>query len=291
MRIIPAALQSHLDTGTTTLCYCWKMTLRSGATLGFTDHDEAVSFDGVNFEAQAGFTSTEIHSALDMAVDNLEASGALRSGQLDDTRLNAGDFDHAAIEIWRVNWQDVTQRILQRKGHLGEVSYGQGHFKAEVRGLAHLFNQPKGRLFQFGCDAALGDVRCKVDLNTASYKGQGTITAVRENSIDVSGLNAFSDDWFTGGVANWSDGHSLTIKRHRAFSNSARIDFWQNPKFVVSIAQQIILTAGCNKQFTTCKAKFGNQINFRGFPHMPGTDFVMSVASKTDTNNGASRNI
>ena len=291
MRTLPVGLQAHLDSGTTTLCYCWKLSLRSGETIGFTDHDEAVAFDGVNFEAQAGFTSSEIHSSLGFAVDNLEASGALKSAQLDEGRLNAGDYDHSAIEIWRVNWQDVTQRILQRKGHLGEVSYGQGHFKAEVRGLAHLMNQPKGRLFQFGCDAILGDARCGV--NVAAFRAVATITAARENSFDVSDLSGFADDWFTRGVLSWNTGpnagRSLAVKRHRAFANSSRIDLWQAPKFTITSGEQIIVTAGCDKQFATCKVKFANQINFRGFPHMPGSDFVMAVAAKNDANNGGSR--
>ena len=293
MRNIPLALQTHLDSGTTTLCYCWKLTLRSGQIIGFTDHDEAVVFDGVSFEAQAGFSSSEIHSSLGFAVDNLEASGALKSAQLDEVRLNAGDYDHASIEIWRVNWQDATQRILQRKGHLGEVNYGQGHFKAEVRGLAHLMNQPKGRLFQFGCDALLGDARCGVNLNLGAFRGVATIAAVRENSFDVSGLNGFADDWFTRGVLSWNigpnAGRALAIKRHRAFATSSRVDLWQVPKFVIAAGEQIIVNAGCDKQFATCKSKFANHLNFRGFPHMPGNDFVMAVAGKNDANNGGGR--
>lgn len=293
MRTIPLALQTHLDSGTTTLCYCWKLTLRSGQIIGFTDHDEAVVFDGVSFEAQAGFSSSEIHSSLGFAVDNLEASGALKSAQLDEVRLNAVDYDHASIEIWRVNWQDATQRILQRKGHLGEVNYGQGHFKAEVRGLAHLMNQPKGRLFQFGCDALLGDARCGVNLNLGAFRGVATIAAVRENSFDVSGLNGFADDWFTRGVLSWNigpnAGRALAIKRHRAFATSSRVDLWQAPKFVIAAGEQIIVNAGCDKQFATCKSKFANHLNFRGFPHMPGNDFVMAVAGKNDANNGGSR--
>ncbi len=282
MRDISLALQSHLQSGTTTLCHCWRITLRSGEKLGFTDHDESVVFDGTSFEAQAGFTGTEIHSSTGLSVDNLEASGALRSGQLDEARLNAGDYDHATVEIWRVNWQDTSQRILQRKGHLGEVTYGQGHFTAEVRGLAHLMNQPKGRLFQFGCDAMLGDARC--GLTVANVPS--SITAVRENSFDVSSLGTFADDWFTRGVLQFSAARSFTIKRHFA---SGRIDLWHPPKFAVNVGDAVTLQAGCNKQFSTCTAKFSNAINFRGHPHMPGNDFVLAVASAKDINDGLKR--
>jgi uncharacterized phage protein (TIGR02218 family) len=33
---------------------------------------------------------------------------------------------------------------------------------------------------------------------------------------------------------------------------------------------------GCDKSFGTCQAKFDNVANFRGFPHVPGTDQVLS---------------
>jgi uncharacterized phage protein (TIGR02218 family) len=289
MRTIIPALQIHLNSGTTTLCHCWRLTLRSGEKLGFTDHDGALVFDGTTFEAQAGFTGTEIHSSTGLSVDNLEASGALKSGQLDEARLNAGDYDHAAIEIWQVNWQDASQRILQRKGHLGEVTYGQGHFAAEVRGLAHLLNQPKGRLFQFICDAALGDARCGVNLIGIA----GTIAGVRENSFDISGIGSYTDDWFTRGTLLWSTGpnagRSLPIKRHRALAPNHRIDVWHVPKFAIAAGEQVLLKAGCDKQFSTCRDKFANAVNFRGMPHMPGRDFVLAVASGTDLNDGSKR--
>ncbi len=287
MKTLVPALQAHLQTGNTTLCYCWRLTLRSGEKMGFTDHDETVVFDGTNFEAQAGYTSSELESSLGLSVDNLEASGALSSTRISDTRLNAGDFDHAQIEVWKVNWVDASQRVLQRKGHLGEVSYGQGHFKAEVRGLAHLLNQPKGRLYHFGCDASLGDGRC--GMNLASFTAAGTISAIRESSFDVSGIAGFADDWFTRGqlvfqsAANF--GKTVDVKRHRVVAGQARIDLWSAPKFTIAVGEPINLIAGCDKQFATCRTKFANTLNFRGFPHMPGSDFVMSVAAQSDPNN------
>ncbi|MDX5493645.1 MAG: phage BR0599 family protein, partial [Alphaproteobacteria bacterium] len=35
-----------------------------------------------------------------------------------------------------------------------------------------------------------------------------------------------------------------------------------------------------DKQFTTCRDRFANAVNFRGFPHMPGNDFVMASAGE-----------
>ncbi len=292
MRVIDPDLQAHLNTGTTTLCYCWRLTLATAEQMGFTDHDRALAFDGTVFEAQAGFTATEIDSTLGLSIDNLEAQGALSSDQLSAPRLQAGDFDNATIEIWTVNWQDPTQRLLERKGNLGEVTYGQGAFKAEVRGLAHLMNQSRGRLYQYGCDAQFGDARCGVALT--GFTAIATIASVNGANLMLSGLSGFADDWFTRGRLNFTStanlGRVLDIKRHRSLASGTEIDLWAVPKFHVAAGESVSLIAGCDKQLSTCVAKFSNAVNFRGFPHMPGNDFVAKVAAASDPhNNGLKR--
>ncbi len=282
MRTLPAGLAAHLATGTTTLCHCWKLVPRVGATLGFTDHDNDVAFDGVTFEAQAGFEASEIESSLGLSVDNLEASGALESTQLDAERLRAGDFDHAAIEIWKVNWQDVTQRLLLRKGHLGEVTHGGAGFTAEVRGLSHVLNQTKGRVFQFGCDASVGDARCAVDLESAMFHAVAMIVAVEENRrLTISGVGGFASGWFSQGTLTWGSGlNAGRLEEIKSHADSS-VELWQAASFAVSIGDSVTLRAGCDRQFSTCKTKFGNAVNFRGMPQMPGTDFVSTFAGRT----------
>jgi uncharacterized phage protein (TIGR02218 family) len=294
MRLISPALQTHLNMGTTTLCNCWRMRLKSGETFGFTDHDNALSFDGTVFEAAAGFTGSEIESSLGFSVDNLEAKGALQSSQLDEARLRNGDFDHADVEVWRVNWSDPSQRVLQRKGHLGEVTTGNGGFEAEVRGLAHLLNQPQGRVYQFGCDAILGDVRCGIDLNAAGFSDAGTVVSLADAELVLSGIG-FVDEWATRGSIGFTSGagagKTLSVRRHRLISGQTRVSLWATPTFSIVAGDAVILRAGCDKQFTTCRAKFSNGVNFRGFPHMPGTDFVFSSPLQGDsTNDGGKRN-
>jgi uncharacterized phage protein (TIGR02218 family) len=292
VRQFPPGLADHLATGTTTLCHCWKLAPRRGAALGFTDHDHDITFDGVTFEAQAGFAASEIESSLGLAVDNLEASGALSSAHLDEARLRAGDFDHATIEIWKANWRDVSQRILLRKGHLGEVTYGGTGFTAEVRGLSHLLNQTKGRVYQFGCDAAVGDARCGVDLETAMMRVASNVVSVEDSRrFSVTSLGSFANGWFSQGTLIWTSGHN-TGRREEVKSHTGNvIELWQAAGFGLNVGDGLILRAGCDKQFATCKAKFSNTENFRGFPHLPGTDFVVSYAAPDDQNNNSgSRN-
>ncbi len=207
MKLLPTPLQTHLDSGATTLAWCWRVTRRDGTVLGFTDHDRDLAFDGTMFAAATGFTATEIKDAVGLAVDNLEVESALRSDSLNEDDLAAGLYDDAGIEIWRVNWQDTSQRVLMRSGSIGEVRRAGAAFAAEVRGLAHYLQQPKGRLFQYGCDADLGDARCTVDLTDPAFKGTGTvIVASSLRRFTADGLDAFPGDWFARGLLTFTSG-------------------------------------------------------------------------------------
>lgn len=42
----------------------------------------------------------------------------------------------------------------------------------------------------------------------------------------------------------------------------------------------------CDQRFETCRDVFSNTANFRGFPHMPGTDFVLSGPAATGNDGG-----
>lgn len=287
MRAIPAALQEHLDSGATTLCWCWRVIRADGADFGFTDHDRAIGFDGTIFEAAAGLTASDIESAVGLGIDNLEVESVLRSDTLTEDDLAAGLFDNAIVELFRVNWQAPDQRVLMRYGNLGEVTRGPHSFRAEIRGLAHELQQPKGRLFQFGCDADVGDGRCGADLDQSSFKGSGAVSSVTASRVfTASGLEGFESDWFTRGLLTWTSGgntgRGMEVKLHTLRSAAASIELWQRMSLPIEAGDVFDVTAGCDKQFATCRAKFANQNNFRGFPHIPGNDFAVSYPNSDD---------
>lgn len=283
MRQLPPALASHLASGTTTLCWCWRLTRRDGVAMGFTDHDRDLTFAGTTFEASAGFTASEIRESIGLSVDNLEVESALSSSRLEESDILTGLYDDARVEIWRVNWQSPEQRILIRSGSLGEVRRSGLAFTAEVRGLSHYLQQPTGRLFQYACDADVGDHRCKVTLASPTLTGNGLVSEMRtKRAFNATGLAAFEADWFTRGLLTFTSGHnvgkSFEVKRHLKGDAFAIIELWQEPLSTLLTGDTFSVTAGCDKQLTTCIAKFSNTTNFRGFPHMPGNDFVTAVA-------------
>jgi len=292
MKTLPATLQNHLESGTTTLAWCWRLSRNDGAVFGFTDHDLALSFDGTSFTPESGFAASEIRSGSDLAVDAQDAVGVLTSTTITETDILDGRWDDAAVEIWRVNWADTSQRALLRRGAIGQVRRGRLHFVAEMRSLAHVLGQTVGRTFQASCDAALGDARCGVNLNDPVFKGSGTVASpVGDRAFTSSGLTAFGDGWFALGVITWTSGANAgrlaEILAHHLAGAIATVNLLEAPVRPIQVTDAFTITAGCDKTFATCKAKFANTVNFRGFPHIPGQDTIIRYATKGDANSGA----
>jgi uncharacterized phage protein (TIGR02218 family) len=292
MKALPPALQAHLDEGTTTLAWCWRITRADGVVFGFTDHDRTLSFDGTVFEPESGLTASEVRSGSDLSVDAQDAQGVLSSDRITETDILDGRWDNAAVEVWRVNWNDTSQRVLLRRGAIGQIRRGRVAFVAEVRSLAHVLNQTVGRTFQATCDAALGDARCGVDLEAPAFKGNGAVIAVlRDRTFRASGLGAFAAGWFAFGLVEWTSGANAgrraEVLSHDLAGGVAILTLLEAPVRPITATDAFVVRAGCDKRIATCSAKFANVTNFRGFPHIPGQDAVLRYATRDGGHEGA----
>lgn len=291
MRDLSPALQAHLDGGVTTLARCWKLVLADGRVLGFTEHDRDLSFGGVTFRAATGFAASAIESAMGLSVGDAEVAGALSDDGIDAGELEAGLYDGARVEAWIVNWADASQRVLLSVGEIGEVRRSGARFEAEIRSLSARLNVAVGRTFQPVCDAVLGDARCGVDTADGAYRGVGSVVSSLDGRIlTVAGLEGFADGWFEHGALVWTDGANEGLRAElRAFADG-RIELWRAAAHEVSAGDGFVVTAGCDKRLAMCQAKFANVANFRGFPHMPGNDWVAAYPASGGRNDGGSLN-
>ena len=286
MKAIPSALQAKLDSGATTLCNCWKLTRADGVVLGFTDHDEDITFDGATFHAATGFTPADAERALGLAVGQTEIAGALSAATITEEDISAGYYDGADVEWWLVDWQAPENRVLMGAGQLGRVRRGALHFEAEVRTLAARLAEVRGRVFTHACDAALGDARCGVNLADAAWQGTGTVDAVNGVEVRLSGLAGFTEGFFTHGHVEVTTGvvagFRSVVLAHRLQGGQAVFTLGRQPPETLAAGDAVLAVAGCDKSFSTCRDKFGNAVNFRGFPHMPGNDFVIGYPAPGD---------
>ena len=215
MRHVPEGLRASIAGGAATLCHVWIVERADGVRLGFTDHDRALSVDGVVCSAESGWTAGASETGLGFSAGSLSAEGALEG--LDEAALAEGLFDGAAVELWRVDWRTPADRVRLWRGRIARVVRSGGGFTAEVEGPLALLERVVGRTYARRCDATLGDARCGVDLGGLS---EGTT---------------------------------------------------------------------CDKRWATCTGVFANGLNFRGFPDIPGDDFITARPRETEARDGGSR--
>jgi uncharacterized phage protein (TIGR02218 family) len=262
--------------------------------LGFTDHDLPLSFDGITFQADSGMTAKAISNTTGLSVDNTEAVGLLSAASITETDIAAGRYDHAEVIIWQVQWDNVAARQICFRGTLGEITRNGAEFQAELRGLSEALNQPQGRSYLKTCSAVLGDPDCGVDtVSDARYVAEVEVDRQTDGqSFDLATLVPFNDRWFENGilvgVSGAAAGLSGLIKHDRADGSRRDVQLWQPLRVPVAPGDQFRLIAGCDKRAQTCAEKFDNFLNFRGFPHIPGDDWLMAVPRSGGANDGGS---
>ncbi|MGF1500822.1 MAG: DUF2163 domain-containing protein [Paracoccaceae bacterium] len=293
MRTLPPPLAAAIASGTTTLARAWTVTRTDGQRLGFTDHDRPLAFDGVTHEALSGANASTVEQATGLSVDSHTLEGALISAAISDEDLERGLYDGAAIRFWLVDWRDPETRFLLAEGRIGEVRRGEHAFEAEVVGLSEALNQPHGRAFLCQCDRRLGDDVCGVDLSDPAYRGSGAVSAlIAPEHLIVTGLSGIASGWFARGLLTWqsgeNQGQTAHVKAHRSIGQETRLELWHRPSRPVAPGDAFTLVAGCDKTAETCRAKFSNILNFRGFPHMPGDDYVARYPNTGEAHDGGS---
>ena len=271
-----SAFREHLDQDCTTLCHCWLVVRRDGQTFGFTDHDRSITLDAQTLQPRSGFTQTEARETLRMAVDTVDVEGALSSADLDEEDLAAGLFDGALVTTFLVNWTAPSQHMTLRRAVIGKIVLAEGRFVAQLESVAASLDRPNGRYLRRECDARLGDGRCGVDLNTETYKREGVVVEISAPAtVRVSGLGGIEPGWASFGEITWTSGplagRNGTVIDHRASPIESELVLAADER-MPELGDSFVVVAGCDKQFRTCKTKFNNELNFRGFPHLPGND-------------------
>ncbi|MEP1206731.1 MAG: DUF2163 domain-containing protein [Rhizobiaceae bacterium] len=291
MRDFAPDLAAHLAQRVTTLCTCWILRRRDGVTLGFTDHDQSLQVDTINCQAITGFQPSQAVTELGLSTDNQEIEGVLASAAIAESDLQNGLYDGAQVEIWLVNWKSPDQNHLLRVALLGEVTREDAVFKAQLLGQTELLNQGHGRSFSRSCDAVLGDAHCGVNLNDPEFETNGAVLEVVDRlTLGCSGIDSFEAGWFAHGQLIWLSGDNAGLTVEVSASRSHRDDrltLWKAMPNAPAIGDTFTVTAGCDKSFSTCKAKFNNHLRFRGFPHMPGADFTLGYASQDELHDGS----
>lgn len=291
MKTFPSGLAAHLDQSETTLAQCWRVIRSDGVVLGFTDHDRALVVSGTSCDPMSGLDSGEVPSRLGAQVETGEVIGLLHAAAISESDITLGRYDGAQVETWLVNWASPSQATRLRVDTIGEIVREDGIFRAELRSAQEALNVTRGRLYQGLCDAQFGDSRCGKNAALPAYRTIAVVTTVIDPfRLQVDGTATFEPGWFAFGAGRWTSGprHGLedAVIGHQRETGGDVLVFSEPVGGQVEVGDALTVTAGCDRRFSTCRERFANATNFRGFPHIPGSDYVLRHPRQGDALDG-----
>ncbi len=130
--------------------------------------------------------------------------------------------------------------------------------------------------YQRLCRHALYGRGCGLDI--ALHYAVATATGISGNAVTVTEAAAQPDGWYRGGVLRFGahpgfiTGHAgttLTLSRPLPELAAALAAPGVDPETGDPLPVLVEIAPGCDLRVSTCAAKFGNLVNFGGFPEIP----------------------
>jgi len=254
-----------------TIALCWRIERRDGVAIGLTAHDRDLVIDGLVHRAAPGMTPSAIQRSDGLEADTMDVAGALTSGAIGEADLLAGRWDGARVAVFAVDWTDVANRTGLGEGTIGAVELGDGGFTAELRGVGAALDRPVVEETSPECRAALGDRRCRVAM--AGRRRFARVVACEGRVVTFDRVEPVADA-YGGGLLRWFGGANGGLDSAVSRSDGAAVTLRTAPGFAVAVGVLVELVEGCDKSLATCGGRFGNALNFRGEPYLPGIDLL-----------------
>jgi uncharacterized phage protein (TIGR02218 family) len=254
-----------------TLAFAWRVERRDGVTLGFTSHDRDLVVGGLVHSSAPGMLPSAIERSDGLDLDDVRLSAALTSDAFADADLIAGRWDGAALTLSAVDWTapDVAPVTLLT-GEFGEVEIKDGGFAVGLRGPTSALDAPVVEETSPECRAQLGDRRCRIDLS--GRRVSALVSSAADAVLTLA--SAVGDGLFAYGTLRWLSGANAGLESRIVANAGTSVTLRDVPAFAVAAGTRVEMVEGCDKRFATCVGRFGNAVNFRGEPHLPGNDLL-----------------
>ncbi len=259
----------------------------------YTSGDEMITYSGDNYTPIA------------ISRNTIKAIGSIRGDtlQLRVARDNAVAVQWVSLAPmasfwltvyrWHRNTTNPNDVVVIWRGRVRAVSWQGSEAILECEPLIGLLKRPALRArFQFTCNHQLYDGRCRKlitdqtpDPENVEFTQTIVVDSISSNGLTITAspdllateLNSpdggpIYETFFRGGYA--IDDAEVDGTGERRFivahdgAAGATITLWQ--PFIALVAGDLLtVIAGCDRSAATCAAKFGNIVNFGGFPAMP----------------------
>ena len=270
MRTITPELYAEIQAGT--ICNIMRIELQNGTVFGYTDHDEVISYGGLNYVPAPGLQKVKMTLTASSEVSNQELASAWVDAPEED--LLGGKFDSAMVEVAWVSWRHPQfGRLVVFTGQLGEVNWTPEGFEVDIVSYMKNLSVNIGNVFTANCRHTLFST-AKVGhcgycgVNKASFTQTGSIASVVTGKWVFTISGSQPSGYYSNGLikftSGFNNGLSAVIKSHEG----NQITLMLPTAFAVNAGDTFEIQAGCDKTLETCKTKFNNIYNFGGFPHI-----------------------
>ena len=257
----------------TSSAYGWRLERRDGVTLGFTSHDRDVELDGLILRASPGMIPSSIVESIGLDVDGLDVRGALTADAIRADDLSAGRWDAARLSIFLFDWTNPSAGVrMLAVGELGAISHSGSEFDAEFKGPAAKLDRAVAPYTSPSCRVDFCDADC--GLNAARFMHRAQIVSVTGSELTLAAPLPGSLESFSFGKLRWLDGPNCGLWSDILSATATSIQLIAPPPFTSLPGGRVEVIEGCDKTIATCGTRFGNAINFRGEPYLPGNDLL-----------------
>lgn len=263
-------MSAILEGPLTSVAFCWKLQRPDGAGLGLTSSDRDLSYGGITYRAAPGVTPAAINRSLGLEPDAGEIAGALSADALSESDLALGRWTGSRVSLVALDWSDTAGDPVELLGgELGEIAIDGDGFSADLHGAASRLTRPVCPRTSPECRAAFGDKQCRIDL-----AGRTSRASVVSASGNVLQLDSAVEGRFLFGRLRYLRGVNCGLASIIVAANGSEISLRDRPRAAVAPGTIVEIREGCDKRLETCAARFQNAANFRGEPHLPGTDLL-----------------
>jgi len=250
--------------------FCWRLERRDGVTIGLTGHDRALIVDGLRYKPAPGITPRAVLRGGDPRGDLTEVAGALSSAALSEADLDAGRWDGARAMLHLTEWTAPGTLWLElARGTLGSVARSGAGYSASLKGLGVRLADEAVPATSPTCRARLGDIACSVDLRPLQ-----AVAVLAEADGDRVRFAGLEDGVYAFGSLRWLTGPCAGTGQMIVDQAGDDLFLGEPPPLAVSAGARALLRQGCDKRLATCSGRFGNAVNFRGEPFLPGMDLL-----------------
>jgi len=217
-RHLSPAMQAHLNSGTTNLVMCWRLTpMLPHPAIGFTEYYQDIIHAGITYQAKSGLSTSALTQTDKPDANNIEADFFLNLNDAQAHSLRAGIFDEASCEFFLIDAMQLKLGIIPLlRGTLSTIQFSRGQASAQIESLSARLQQNLLERTSPTCRANLGDKRCRVKL--APFTVTGTVTkATNSQQTFTDSKRVETTNYFNQGLLTWLSGNNqgliVDIKR------------------------------------------------------------------------------